>query len=70
MAAIGQVTLFLARWGLAQYPNLLTPDVTVDIAHAPEIILRLQALALAVGAIILLPSLFFLFRIFNGKQSG
>jgi cytochrome d ubiquinol oxidase subunit II len=70
MAAIGQVTLILAGWGLAQYPNLVTPDVTVDNAHAPEITLRLLVLALAVGAIILLPSLFFLFRIFKGKKSS
>jgi cytochrome d ubiquinol oxidase subunit II len=37
LATIGQVTLILAGWGLAQYPNLVTPDVTVNNAHAPEI---------------------------------
>ena len=68
MAAIGQATLILAGWGLAQYPNLVTPDVTVNNAHAPEITLRLLVLALAVGAIILLPSLFFLFHLFKGKR--
>jgi cytochrome d ubiquinol oxidase subunit II len=68
MAAIGQVTLILAGWGLAQYPSLVTPDVTVDNAHAPEITLRLLVLALAVGAILLLPSLFFMFHLFKGKR--
>jgi cytochrome d ubiquinol oxidase subunit II len=58
MAAIGQVTLILAGWGLAQYPNLVMPDVTLDNAHAPEITLRLLVLALVIGAFILLPSLF------------
>jgi len=69
IAAIGQVTLILVGWSLAQYPNLVTPDVTVDNAHAPEVTLRLLVLALGVGAIVLLPSLAFLFHIFKGKES-
>ena len=69
IAAIGQVTLILVGWSLAQYPDLVTPDVTVDNAHAPEVTLRLLVLALGVGAIVLLPSLVFLFHIFKGKES-
>ena len=69
MAAIGQVTLILAGWCLAQYPNLVTPDVTVDNAHAPEITLRLLVLALGAGTVVLLPSLAFLFHLFKGKES-
>jgi cytochrome bd-type quinol oxidase subunit 2 len=68
LAAIGQVTLILVGWCLAQYPNLVTPDVTVNNAHAPEVTLRLLVLALGAGAIILLPSLGFLFHIFKGKE--
>src|SRR5260370_37639927 len=41
VAAIGQVTFILLGWGLAQYPNLVTPDVTVTNAAAPEFTLRL-----------------------------
>jgi cytochrome d ubiquinol oxidase subunit II len=70
IAAIGQVTLILVGWCLAQYPNLVTPDVTINNAHAPEVTLRLLILALAVGAMILSPALFFLFHIFKGKRSG
>jgi cytochrome d ubiquinol oxidase subunit II len=69
IAAIGQVTLILVGWCLAQYPNLVTPDVTVNNAHAPEITLRLLVLALGAGAIVLLPSLAFLFHLFKGKGS-
>ena len=69
IAAIGQVTLILLGWCLAQYPDLVTPDVTVNNAHAPEITLRLLVLALSVGAIVLLPSLAFLFHLFKGKES-
>ena len=67
MAAVGQVTLILVGWSLAQYPNLVTPDVTVMNVHAPEITLRLLVLALGVGAIVLLPSLAFLFHLFKGR---
>jgi cytochrome d ubiquinol oxidase subunit II len=69
MAAIGQVTLILVGWCLAQYPNLVTPDVTVNNAHAPEITLRLLVLTLCLGSILLLPSLAFLFYLFKGKES-
>jgi cytochrome d ubiquinol oxidase subunit II len=69
MAAIGQVTLMLVGWSLAQYPDLITPDVTVAKVHAPEATLRLLVLALGVGAFFLLPSLAFLFHIFKGKES-
>src|SRR6266403_319994 len=57
LAAIGQVALILVGWGLAQYPNLVTPDVTVTNAAAPEFTLRLLVIALGFGAILLLPSL-------------
>ena len=68
--AIGQVTLILVGWGMAQYPDFVTPDVTVTNAHAPEITLRLLVLALSAGTMVLLPSLAFLFHIFKGKQSN
>lgn len=67
VAAIGEVTLILGGWSLAQYPKLITPDITIYNAAAPVITLRLLIYALVVGAIILFPSLFFLFRIFKGK---
>lgn len=69
IAAVGQVTLILVGWSLAQYPYLVTPDVTIDNAHAPEITLRLLVLALGAGAIVLLPSLAFLFHLFKSKES-
>ncbi|HZL46296.1 MAG TPA: cytochrome d ubiquinol oxidase subunit II [Opitutaceae bacterium] len=68
VAAAGEVTLILVGWSLAQYPNLVTPDVTIANARAPEATLRLLILALAVGALVLLPSLVFLFRLFKGTK--
>jgi cytochrome d ubiquinol oxidase subunit II len=69
IAAMAEVTLILGGWSLSQYPNLVTPDITIFNAAAPEMTLRLLTYALAAGAIVLFPSLFFLFRIFKGKES-
>jgi cytochrome d ubiquinol oxidase subunit II len=70
IAAIGQVTIILAGWSLAQYPNLVTPDLTVSNSAAPEVTLRPLLLALGAGAIVLLPSLAFLFHIFKGSENS
>jgi cytochrome d ubiquinol oxidase subunit II len=70
LAAIGQVTLILMGWGLAQYPNLVTPDVTVLNAAAPEFTLRLLVIALGFGAVLLLPSLAYLFYVFKRREGG
>src|SRR6267143_1931984 len=69
IAAIAEVTLILGGWSVAQFPNLITPGITIFNAAAPEITLRLLTYALAVGAIVLFPSLFFLFRVFKGKHT-
>jgi cytochrome bd ubiquinol oxidase subunit II len=67
-AAVAQVTFILLGWALAQFPHLVTPDVTIQNAAAPESTLRLLLLALGAGAVVLLPSLFYLFRIFKGQE--
>ena len=69
IAAIAEVTLILGGWSVAQFPNLITPGITIFNAAAPEITLRLLTYALAAGAIVLFPSLFFLFRVFKGKRA-
>src|SRR6266850_80331 len=65
-AAIAEVTLILTGWSLAQYPRLIAPDITIFNAAAPETTLRLLTYAVVAGAIVLFPSLFFLFRVFKG----
>ena len=68
LAAIGQVALILAGWGLAQYPDLITPDVTITNSAAPQLTLRLLVIALGFGAILLFPSLTYLFYVFKGTD--
>ena len=68
IAAVAQVTFILLGWGLAQFPHLVTPDVTIQNAAAPESTLKLLLLALGAGAVVLLPSLIYLFQIFKGQE--
>lgn len=70
IAAIAEVTLILAGWSLAQYPNLVVPDITIVASAAPAATLRLLIIALCLGAVILLPSLAFLYYLFKGKESN
>ncbi len=63
--AILQVTLTLWAWGMAQFPYLVPPSFTVFNAAAPEITLRYFLIAVALGAVFLLPSLVYLYYIFK-----
>jgi cytochrome bd ubiquinol oxidase subunit II len=65
LAAGAQVTLILWGWALGQYPAVLPPHLTISDAAAPDETLRLMLIALGLGAIVLLPSLYYLFRVFK-----
>jgi cytochrome d ubiquinol oxidase subunit II len=68
--AAAQVTLILWGWGVAQYPYLVVPDLTISNAAAPTITLRLVWWALIVGAVLLFPSFYYLFRVFKRSGAG
>jgi cytochrome d ubiquinol oxidase subunit II len=63
--AMAQITFIIAGWGLAQFPFLIGPDLTFTNSAAPDSVLRVLIQALAAGAILLFPSLWYLFRIFK-----
>jgi cytochrome d ubiquinol oxidase subunit II len=67
VAAACQVSLILWGWSLSQYPYILPPDLTIAGAAAPAVTLRLVLGALALGAVVLFPSLYYLFRVFKGR---
>ena len=64
-AAAAQVSLILWGWPLSQRPYILPPDLTVAAAAGPPATLRLVLAALLLGAVVLLPSLYYLFRVFK-----
>ncbi len=67
-AALAVVGL-LWGWGLGQYPALL-PGVTLDEAAATDAVLAATLGALVVGAILLLPSLWWLYATFQRDRTG
>lgn len=70
IAAAAQVTLILWGWALGQYPYIVPPTLTIDAAAAPPRTLTLTLWALALGAAVLFPSLFYLFRLFKGRPEA
>ena len=70
VAAAAQVTFILWGWAAAQYPYLLPPTLTIEQAAAPNRTLVLVLWALAIGACVLFPSLYYLFRVFKMQRSS
>jgi cytochrome bd ubiquinol oxidase subunit II len=64
----GQVVVLLTGWAAAQWPYLIYPDLTVAAAAAPRPTLALTAATLPFGLALLLPSLWFLFAVFKGRN--
>jgi cytochrome d ubiquinol oxidase subunit II len=67
-AALAVITVIWG-WAVAQYPYLLQPALTVHAAAAPDTTLRAMLISLLVGAALLVPSLVFLFTLFQRSQS-
>lgn len=68
--AVGlQVSFIFWGWVVSQYPYLVPPDLTISAAASPVITLRLTLWALALGALVLAPSLIYLFRVFKSAPA-
>jgi len=65
IAAAMQVALIIAGWGASQYPWMIPGSATIAVSAAPEATLRWTLSALAAGAVVLLPSLWYLFTLFD-----
>jgi len=65
--AAGEGFIILFGYAVAQFPYLVPPTYTIENSSAPRIVMTYLVIALAVGAVLLFPSLFYLFRIFKGE---
>lgn len=65
LAAVGEASSIVWSWAWVQWPYLVPPDRTIDDLAAPPATLRLVALGLAVGFVVLVPSFYVLFRVFK-----
>ena len=61
-----QVTLIVFGWGLAQYPYLVTPDLTFSNTAAPDAVLRPMLIVLGIGGVLLVPAFWYLYAVFKG----
>jgi len=65
LAAAGQAVAVLTGWGIAQYPALVVPDLTIAESAAPEAVLRPLLLALVAGSFLLVPAFGYLYWVFK-----
>ena len=61
-----QVTLIVFGWGLAQYPYLVTPNLTFANVAAPDAVLRSTLIVLGVGGVLLMPAFWYFYAVFKG----
>jgi cytochrome bd ubiquinol oxidase subunit II len=70
LASGAQVALIILGWGIAQYPFLVRPEITIFNGAAPSNILVSLETVTALGAVILLPSLLILLLIFKRHRKS
>jgi cytochrome d ubiquinol oxidase subunit II len=68
VCAVGQVIVLLVGWALALSPYLVYPDVTLAASAAPSPTLQFVLLTVPIGLALVLPSLWFLFDVFKGRN--
>lgn len=69
VTAAGQIVLYLWGWAFAQWPYIIYPGLTFYDAKAPDGTLRLMLQIIPLGMLVLIPSLWFLFRVFKGGRT-
>ncbi|MBI3726496.1 cytochrome d ubiquinol oxidase subunit II [bacterium] len=69
LLAAAEVVSLVVTWGIGQYPYLVVPAHTIADSAAPSATLRLLAGALALGAVVLFPSLAYLMKVFKGRKA-
>jgi cytochrome d ubiquinol oxidase subunit II len=70
-AAVAHVVAAFCAWGVAQYPYMLVPDITIYSAAAPASVLVAELIVIVFSAVVLGPFLVYLFRLFKqGERSG
>jgi cytochrome d ubiquinol oxidase subunit II len=70
IAAAAQVALIVFGWGVAQYPYLVRPELTLYNSAAPANIVSDLVIAVAVGAVVLIPSLILLLFVFKTHRES
>jgi len=67
-AVIAQVVFVLWAWAAGQWPYLVPPDLTISGTAAPSATLSAMLVVIGVGGLLLIPSLWLLFRVFKARN--
>ncbi len=68
LAVATQVVCVLWAWAGGQWPYLVPPDLTIQNSAAPGATLTALLVVVAAGMALILPSLWFLFRVFKARN--
>jgi len=68
LAVAAQVVCVLWAWAGGQWPYLVPPDLTIQNSAAPGATLTALLVVVAAGMALILPSLWFLFRVFKARN--
>ncbi|BAS26474.1 cytochrome d ubiquinol oxidase subunit II [Limnochorda pilosa] len=68
--SVAEVSILLWGWGLAHWPYLIYPDLTVAGTAVPDPTLRILLIVSLVGLVFIAPALGLLFRVFKGEPEA
>ena len=68
LGAAAQVSFILWGWAFAQFPFVIPTTLSIRDGAAPRVTLELLLVGLGVGALVLIPSLLYLFRTFGSER--
>jgi cytochrome d ubiquinol oxidase subunit II len=60
-----ETAFLLGSWGLSQIPYIIPPDLTINNSANDPNVIRVLLIATAIGMVILIPSLYYLFSVFK-----
>ena len=69
-SAVLQVSALMWGWAYAQFPAMIPGVHTIESAAAPHITLKLVTMGLSAGAVVLVPSLWYLFKVFKAEPAS
>lgn len=67
LGTVATVAAVIWGWGIAQYPAIMPPAVTIQATKGPDAVLRAMVWSIGVGMVLLIPALAFLFFLFKGQ---
>lgn len=62
---IAEAAFMLGTWGVAQYPYVIPPHATIANSSNDPAVISLLLVCIAIGLVILIPSLYYLFSVFK-----